>query len=174
MKIYEIRFTFYALAVVLLLCMMWGFAVWLGTFFTAYAVMGGALLIPLFGAVAKMVPEEKRNICTQKDLKILNNIARTAFAVMVVLAVAMLVKVPASPAVQNCLGITASNVFIFIMCWGIAEFILHLFALLMFYFIAWQAPKDQRKKPMLLANGIFLCSTFLQISVMAAIAAMAA
>ena len=172
MKIYEIRFTFYALAVVLLLCMMWGFAVWLGSFFTVYAVVGGALLIPLFGAVAQMVPEEKRNICTQKDLKILNNIARTAFAVMVALAVAVMFKVPAFPAIQNSVGFVAPKTFV--LCWGIAEFILHLFALLMFYFIAWQAPKDQRKKPMLLANGIFLCSTFLQISVMAEIAAMAA
>ena len=172
MKIYEMKFTFYALAVVLLLCMMWGFAVWLGSFFTVYAVVGGALLIPLFGAVARLVPEEKRNICTQNDLKMLNNIARTAFAVMVALAVAVMFKVPAFPAIQNCVGFVDPKTFV--LCWGIAEFILHLFALLMFYFIAWQAPKDQRKKPMLLANGIFLCSTFLQISVMAEIAAMAA
>ena len=154
------RFTFNFLAIAVLLEVLWCFAVWLWmrSFFLAGLVM--TLALPAVGLVYLLLPEEKRALCTEKDLKILNLIARIAFGITALSACFVLsgmhMHMP-----QSFLDRLS-----YIL---LAQFLLHVFAVISFSGLAVLPPKGHRKKPALLLLGIYLVSTFMQMLVSAMI-----
>ena len=155
------RFTFNFLAIAVLLEVLWCFVAWLWMprFFAAGLVM--TLALPTAGLVYMLLPEEKRALCTEKDLTVLNLIARIAFGITALFAAFVLsgmhLHLPQS--------FLDRLLYVYL-----AQFLLHVFAVISFSGLAVLPPKGYRKKPALLLLGIYLVSTFMQILVLQAIA----
>ena len=155
------RFTFNFLAITVLLEVLWCFVAWLWMprFFAAGLIM--TLALPAVGLVYLLLPEEKRALCTEKDLKVLNLIARIAFGITALFAAFVLsgmhLHLPQS--------FLDRLLYVYL-----AQLLLHVFAVISFSGLAVLPPKGYRKKPALLLLGIYLVSTFMQILVLQAIA----
>lgn len=155
------RFTFNFLAIAVLLEVLWCFVAWLWMprFFAAGLVM--TLALPAVGLVYLLLPEEKRALCTEKDLKVLNLIARIAFGITALFAAFVLsgmhLHLPQS--------FLDRLLYVYL-----AQFLLHVFAVISFSGLAVLPPKGHRKKPALLLLGIYLVSTFMQILFLQSIA----
>lgn len=155
------RFTFNFLAIAVLLEVLWCFVAWLWMprFFAAGLVM--TLALPTVGLVYMLLPEEKRALCTEKDLKLLNLIARIAFGITALFAAFVL------SGMHWHLPQSFLDRLLYVY---LAQFLLHVFAVISFSGLAVLPPKGYRKKPALLLLGIYLVSTFMQILVLQAIA----
>lgn len=155
------RFTFNFLAIAVLLEVLWCFVAWLWMprFFAAGLVM--TLALPSVGLVYMLLPEEKRALCTEKDLKVLNLIARIAFGITALFAAFVL------SGMHWHLPQSFLDRLLYVY---LAQFLLHVFAVISFSGLAVLPPKGYRKKPALLLLGIYLVSTFMQILVLQAIA----
>ena len=155
------RFTFNFLAIAVLLEVLWCFVAWLWMprFFAAGLVM--TLALPTVGLVYMLLPEEKRALCTEKDLKVLNLIARIAFGITALFAAFVL------SGMHWHLPQSFLDRLLYVY---LAQFLLHVFAVISFSGLAVLPPKGYRKKPALLLLGIYLVSTFMQILVLQAIA----
>ena len=155
------RFTFNFLAIAVLLEVLWCFVAWLWMprFFAAGLVM--TLALPTAGLVYMLLPEEKRALCTEKDLKVLNLIARIAFGITALFAAFVL------SGMHWHLPQSFLDRLLYVY---LAQFLLHVFAVISFSGLAVLPPKGYRKKPALLLLGIYLVSTFMQILVLQAIA----
>lgn len=155
------RFTFNFLAIAVLLEVLWCFVAWLWMprFFAAGLIM--TLALPAVGVVYMLLPEEKRALCTEKDLKVLNLIARIAFGITALFAAFVL------SGMHWHLPKSFLDRLIYVY---LAQFLLHVFAVISFSGLAVLPPKGYRKKPALLLLGIYLVSTFMQILVLQAIA----
>ena len=155
------RFTFNFLAIAVLLEVLWCFVAWLWMprFFAAGLVM--TLALPPVGLVYMLLPEEKRALCTEKDLKVLNLIARIAFGITALFAAFVL------SGMHWHLPQSFLDRLLYVY---LAQFLLHVFAVISFSGLAVLPPKGYRKKPALLLLGIYLVSTFMQILVLQAIA----
>ena len=155
------RFTFNFLAITVLLEVLWCFVAWLWMprFFAAGLIM--TLALPAVGLVYLLLPEEKRALCTEKDLKVLNLIARIAFGITALFAAFVLsgmhLHLPQS--------FLDRLLYVYL-----AQLLLHVFAVISFSGLAVLPPKGYRKKPALLLLGIYLVSTLMQILVLQAIA----
>ena len=117
------------------------------------------LALPAVGLVYLLLPEEKRALCTEKDLKVLNLIARIAFGITALSACFVLSGMHMPQSFLDRL------LYVYL-----AQFLLHVFAVISFSGLAVLPPKGHRKKPALLLLGIYLVSTFMQILVLQAIA----
>ncbi len=155
------RFTFNFLAIAVLLEVLWCFVAWLWMprFFAAGLVM--TLALPTVGLVYMLLPEEKRALCTEQDLKLLNLIARIAFGITALFAAFVL------SGMHWHLPQSFLDRLLYVY---LAQFLLHVFAVISFSGLAVLPPKGYRKKPALLLLGIYLVSTFMQILVLQAIA----
>lgn len=150
------RFTFNFLAIAVLLEVLWCFVAWLWMprFFAAGLVM--TLALPAVGLVYLLLPEEKRALCTEKDLKVLNLIARIAFGIT---------------ALSACFVLSGMHLHLpqsfldRLLYVYLAQFLLHVFAVISFSGLAVLPPKGYRQKPALLLLGIYLVSTLMQILV---------
>ena len=155
------RFTFNFLAIAVLLEVLWCFVAWLWMprFFAAGLIM--TLALPAVGLVYMLLPEEKRALCTEKDLKVLNLIARIAFGITALFAAFILsgmhLHLPQS--------FLDRLLYVYL-----AQFLLHVFAVISFSGLTVLPPKGYRKKPAFLLLGIYLVSTFMQMLVLQAIA----
>ena len=117
--------------------------------------------MPTVGLVYMLLPEEKRALCTEKDLKVLNLIARIAFGITALFAAFVL------SGMHWHLPQSFLDRLLYVY---LAQFLLHVFAVISFSGLAVLPPKGYRKKPALLLLGIYLVSTFMQILVLQAIA----
>ena len=155
------RFTFNFLAITVLLEVLWCFVVWLWIprFFLAGLVM--TLALPAVGLVYLLLPEEKRALCTEKDLKVLNLIARIAFGITALFAGFVL------SGMHHHLPESFLDKGLFYAL--LVQFLLHIFAIIVFSGLAVLPPKGYRKKPALLLLGIYLVSTLMQILVFPAV-----
>ena len=105
----------------------------------------------------RLIPEDKRHLCTEKDLKTLNDLARGAFFATAAFTVMVLLGV--------CKYLSADFVKNFLFYVLMGQFVLHVFAVLVFTALAVLAPTGARKKPIKLAVGIYAVSTIMQMVV---------
>ena len=156
------RFTFNFLAIAVLLEVLWFFVTVTWLFIGKYALAGFlmTLALPAVGLVYMLLPEEKRALCTEKDLKVLNLIARIAFGITALFAAFVLsgmhLHLPQS--------FLDRLLYVYL-----AQFLLHVFAIISFTGLAVLPPKGYRKKPALLLLAIYLVSTFMQMMVFPAV-----
>ena len=155
------RFTFNFLAIAVLLEVLWCFVAWLWMprFFAAGLIM--TLALPAVGLVYMLLPEEKRALCTEKDLKVLNLIARIAFGITALFGAFVL------SGMHLHLPTALLNEPLWYALW--VQFALHVFAIITFTGLAVLPPKGYRKKPALLLLAIYLVSTFMQMMVFPAV-----
>ena len=157
MELRNVHFAKYILITTLLLEFVWFFLVWALMYKTQWAGVVCTLLLPALALLYCRIPAEKRELCTAKDLKLLNDLARGAFFATAAFAVMMLLgvwKYLSADFVKNCLFSVL-----------IAQFALHVFAILLFSVLAVLAPKNARKKPIKLAVAIYVVSTLMQLIV---------
>ena len=157
MKFREMRFARYLLTMILLLEGLWFFAVWLVSHKTPYAAAAGTVLLPLASLLCKLIPPEKRALCTGNDLKFLNDLGKGAFFGTAAFAVMMLLgvwKYLSAGFVKNALFYVL-----------IGQFALHVFAILILGTLVVLAPGNARKKPLKLAAAIYIISTLMQMVV---------
>lgn len=149
------RFARYVISITLLLEGIWFFFVWMWSMKFSSAAVIAAILLPVCSLVFLSVPPEKRAICTEKDLKLLNDMARCAFFIPAAYAVMMLLGA----------GRYLSDNFIetFLIYILLGQFALHVFAVLIFSALAVLAPREARKKPIRLAAAIYVVSTVMQM-----------
>ena len=155
------RFTFNFLAIAVLLEVLWCFVAWLWMprFFAAGLIM--TLALPAVGLVYMLLPEEKRALCTEKDLKVLNLIARIAFGITALFGAFVL------SGMHLHLPDALLDKPLWYALW--VQFALHVFAIITFTGLAVLPPKGYRKKPALLLLAIYLVSTFMQMMVFPAV-----
>lgn len=150
-------FARYMLTVTLLLEAVWFFMTWALMFKFRTAGVACTIILPAAALFFCFTPEEKRSLCAEKDLKLLNDLARGAFfatasfTVMILLGICKYLSV----------NMIKSYLFYILM----AQFALHVFAVLTFTALAVLAPKGSRKKPIKLAVAIYLASTLMQLIV---------
>lgn len=157
MNIKDLHFARYILMMICILEILWFFLVWVLSFKTQSAAVTGTFLLPALAFFFRLIPEEKRMLCTEKDLKILNDLARGAFFATAAFTVMVLLGV--------CKYLSADFVKNFLFYVLIGQFVLHVFAVLVFSALAVLAPTGARKKPIKLAVGIYAVSTMMQMVV---------
>ena len=157
MSIRDLHFARYILMMICILEILWFFLVWVLSFKTQSAAVTGTFLLPALAFFFRLIPEEKRMLCTEKDLKILNDLARGAFFATAAFTVMVLLGV--------CKYLSADFVKGFLFYVLIGQFVLHVFAVLVFSALAVLAPTGARKKPIKLAVGIYAVSTMMQMVV---------
>ena len=157
MNIKDLRFARYLLIMLLITEGLWFFAVWAVSHKTPFAAVVGTILLPLASLLCKLIPQEKRAICTGDDLKFLNDLGRGAFFGTAAFTVMILFGV------WKYLSPTfVSHVLFYVL---IGQFALHVFAILIFGSLVVLAPADSRKKPLKLAVTIYIISTIMQMVV---------
>ena len=150
-------FARYMLTVTLLIEAVWFFLTWVLTFKFRTAGVACTVILPAAALFFYFMPKEKRSLCAEKDLKLLNDLARGAFfatasfTVMILLGICKYLSV----------NLVKNYLFYILM----AQFALHVFAVLTFTALAVLAPKGSRKKPIKLAVAIYLASTLMQLIV---------
>ena len=150
-------FARYMLTVTLLIEAVWFFLTWALMFKFRTAGVACTVILPAVALFFYFTPEEKRSLCAEKDLKLLNDLARGAFfatasfTVMILLGICKYLSV----------NLVKNYLFYILM----AQFALHVFAVLTFTALAVLAPKGARKKPIKLAAAIYIISTLMQIIV---------
>lgn len=157
MNIKDLHFARYILMTICILEILWFFLVWVLSFKTQSAAVTGTFLLPALAFFFRLIPEEKRMLCTEKDLKILNDLARGAFFATAAFTVMVLLGV--------CKYLSADFVKNFLFYVLMGQFVLHVFAVLVFSALAVLAPTGARKKPIKLAVGIYAVSTMMQMVV---------
>ena len=157
MNIKDLHFARYILMMICILEILWFFLVWVLSFKTQSAAVTGTFLLPALAFFFRLIPEEKRMLCTEKDLKILNDLARGAFFATAAFTVRVLLGV--------CKYLSADFVKNFLFYVLMGQFVLHVFAVLVFSALAVLAPTGARKKPIKLAVGIYAVSTMMQMVV---------
>ena len=157
MSIRDLHFARYILMMTCIMETLWFFLVWVLSFKTPSAAITGIFLLPALAFFFRLIPEDKRHLCTEKDLKTLNDLARGAFFATAAFTVMVLLGV--------CKYLSADFVKNFLFYVLMGQFVLHVFAVLVFTALAVLAPTGARKKPIKLAVGIYAVSTIMQMVV---------
>lgn len=157
MSIRDLHFARYILMMTCIMETLWFFLVWILSFKTPSAAITGTFLLPALAFFFRLIPEDKRHLCTEKDLKTLNDLARGAFFATAAFTVMVLLGV--------CKYLSADFVKNFLFYVLMGQFVLHVFAVLVFTALAVLAPTGARKKPIKLAVGIYAVSTIMQMVV---------
>lgn len=152
-------FTWNFLAIALLTELLWFFLLWILMQYTRNAMVIMTFTLPVVGAVYLFLPQERRDRCTAADLKIIKNIARIAFGCTALFAGLMLSglykHLPQEFVIEQ------QGLFYLLL----AQFALHVFAMISFTGLALLAPKEQRRKPLQLVLAIYIISTLMQLTV---------
>ena len=120
MSIRDLHFAKYILTMTCIMGALWFFLVWLLSFKTPSAAVTGTFLLPALAFFFRLIPEEKRMLCTEKDLKTLNDLARGAFFATAAFTVMVLLGV--------CKYLSADFVKNFLFYVLMGQFVLHVFA----------------------------------------------
>ena len=150
-------FARYMLLITLLLEGVWFFLTWALMFKSSKAWLASTILLPVVALIFHFTPAEKRSLCTGKDLKLLNDLARGAFFATASFTVMILLGI--------CKYLSANLIKNYLFYVLIGQFALHVFAVLTFTALAVLAPPDARKKPIKLAIAIYIVSTLMQLIV---------
>lgn len=150
-------FTWNFLAIALLTELLWFFLLWILMQYTRNAAVIMTFTLPVAGAVYLFLPQERRDRCTATDLKIIKNIARIAFVCTALFAGLMLTGL------WKYLPDEFLKKGLFYLL--LAQFALHVFAMIAFTGLALLAPKEHRRKPLQLVLAIYIISTLMQLTV---------
>jgi len=160
-EIKERRFFWLIMAITVLLTILWFFAVWLVSRSVHNAVIYATVLLPVWALPICCLPPERRALCTELDLKMLNFTGRAALGFTAVFAAMVLTPL------WRILPQEFLSGGLFRMMIG--QFVLHVFAVILFASIALLAPKGSRKKPLRLALGIHIVCTIMQMMIFSAV-----
>ena len=151
------QFARYMILVTLLIEGVWFFLTWALMFKSRSAGIACTVMLPAAALLFCFTPAEKRAWETEKDLKLLNDLARGAFFATASFTVMILLGI--------CKYLSVNLVKNYLFYILIAQFALHVFAVLTFTALAVLAPGSARKKPLKLAIAIYITSTLMQLIV---------